>query len=206
MKGIDRIAIALGLVIVLAAAPTALAGKKKGASTDPGTYKEWKDEIDELEIVKVFKLADYTKVAVQSFDTAETPLPEKSDNTWEPVQKVLSNVEGPLARGIEEELENPKLEIVASDATGEGVLVVTGNVEAMNPGSKAARYWGGFGAGAAGTRLMIEVKDGASGDVLLRMTQERRSGVGALGGDYEELLNRNLEAIGADIALVLGSF
>ncbi|MCM2316831.1 MAG: DUF4410 domain-containing protein [Thermoanaerobaculia bacterium] len=206
MKRIDRFTISLCLVVLVAFAPSALAGRKKGASTEPGTYKDWKDEIDLLEIVEVFKLADYSKVAVQDFDTSETPLPEADDNTFEPVKKVLSNVEGPLAKGIEDELDRDTPEVVASDAKGEGVLIVTGNVEAMNPGSKAARYWGGFGAGAAGTRLMIEVKDGASGSVLLRITQERRSGVGALGGDYEDLLNRNLRAIGADVALVLGSF
>lgn len=206
MKRIDRIVITLSLVASIVVAPTALAGKKKGGSTEPGTYKEWKDEIDVLEIVKGFKLSDYSKIAVQNFDTGETPLPDKDDNTYEPVKKMLANVEGPLARGIDDELEKQEIEIVASDTKGAGVLIVTGEVEEMNPGSKAARYWGGFGAGAAGTRLMIEVKDGASGDVLFRMTQERRSGVGALGGDYEELLERNLEAIGNDIALVLASF
>lgn len=206
MTSIGRIALTLAVAGALAFAPQALAGKKKGASTEPGTYKEWKDEIDVLEIVTSFKLADYTKIAVQGFDTENTPLPEKADNTFEPVKKVLGNVEGSLAKGIEEELESKTIEVEASDKKGAGVLVVTGVVEAMNPGSKAARYWAGFGAGAAGTRLAIEVKDGASGDVLLRITQERRSGVGAFGGDYEDLLNRNLEAIGADIALVLSSF
>lgn len=206
MKRIDRFAISLGLVVLVALAPSALAGRKKGASTEPGTYKEWKDEIDLLEIVEVFNLADYSKVAVRDFDTSDTPLPDADDNTFEPVKKVLANIEGPLARGIENELDSKTPEVVASSAKGEGVLIVTGRVEAMNPGSKAARYWGGFGAGAAGTRLMIEVQDGASGAVLLRITQERRSGVGALGGDYEDLLNRNLKAIGADVALVLGSF
>ncbi len=206
MKRLDRLAITLSLVACIAAAPSALAGRKKGAPTEPGKYKEWKDEIDMLEIVKVFRLEDYDRIAVQNFDTGETPLPEKDDNTYEPVKKILKNVEGPLARGLESELDDDELVIDASDKTGEGVLIVTGEVEEMNPGSKAARYWGGFGAGAAGTRLAIEISDGATGEVLLRITQERRSGVGAFGGDYEELLNRNLEAIGADIALVLRSF
>jgi hypothetical protein len=205
MKKIERIALSVALVSCLVTAPSALA-KKKGASTEPGKYKEWKDEIDELEIVSTFKLADYKRIAVQGFDTENTPLPDKDDNTFEPVKKVLTNIEGPLARGLEEELDSKTIDVEASDKKGAGVLVVTGVVEAMNPGSKAARYWGGFGAGAAGTRLAIEVKDGATGAVLLRITQERRSGVGAFGGDYEELLNRNLEAIGADVALVLGSF
>ncbi|MBI2212820.1 MAG: DUF4410 domain-containing protein [Acidobacteria bacterium] len=205
MKNIDRTVVALALMSCLAAAPVALA-RKKNASTEPGKYKDWKGEIDELEIVRTFKLADYERIAIQGLDTRTTPLPEKDDNTYEPVQQVLTNIEGPLARGLERELGSRTVEVEASDKKGAGVLIVTGVVEEMNPGSKAARYWAGFGAGAAGSRLAIEVQDGETGEVLLRIVQERRSGVGAFGGDYVELLERNLEAIGADLALVLGSF
>jgi uncharacterized protein DUF4410 len=76
----------------------------------------------------------------------------------------------------------------------------------MDPGSRAARYWAGFGAGAARTKLVGEVADAASGKVLLRFTQERRSGVGMGGGNYIELMNRNLVTIGEDVAGVLKAF
>ncbi|MBW8879445.1 MAG: hypothetical protein JF614_31305 [Acidobacteria bacterium] len=42
--------------------------------------------------------------------------------------------------------------------------------------------------------------------VLLCFHQERRSGVGALGGDYEKLMERNLRTIGNDLAAVLKHF
>jgi hypothetical protein len=48
--------------------------------------------------------------------------------------------------------------------------------------------------------------DAATGTVLLRFTQERRSGVGLFGGDYVELMNRNLVTIGQDLAGVLKAF
>ena len=47
---------------------------------------------------------------------------------------------------------------------------------------------------------------GATGKVLLKIDQERRSGVGAMGGDYVELMQRNLRAIGEDMALVFSKF
>ena len=75
-----------------------------------------------------------------------------------------------------------------------------------DPGSRAARYWAGFGAGAARTKLEGELVDAASGRVLLRFTQERRSGVGLGGGSYVNLLNRNLRAIGEDLGAGLQQF
>src|SRR5215217_1632830 len=95
----------LSLVPLLALALAVPAhARGKGPSTAPGKYTEWNDEIDELEIVSGFKLADYSRVVVEPFDTAETPLPEKDDNTWEPVQKVLASPAAPFVEGLGEEL------------------------------------------------------------------------------------------------------
>ncbi|HXU44771.1 MAG TPA: hypothetical protein VN783_04555, partial [Thermoanaerobaculia bacterium] len=64
----------------------------------------------------------------------------------------------------------------------------------------------GFGAGAAKTGIEGELFDAETGKVLVRFTQERRSGVGDFGGDYEELFERNLLQIGGDVASLLGAF
>ena len=76
----------------------------------------------------------------------------------------------------------------------------------MDPGSKAKRYFAGFGAGAARTKVSGEIVDGKTGKVLVRFTQERRSGVGMMGGDYVGLMNRNLRAIGEDVANIVSAF
>ena len=197
----------LSLIVLVAAMP-AFAGKKKGAETEPGKYEEWQDEIDEIEIIQKFSISEYDKLVIVPFDTSDTELPEKDDNTYEPVKNVLKNLSEPLVEGVNEGLpKNVKLEAEAGDSTkAPRTLVLRGKVVTMNPGSRAARYWGGFGAGAAATAIEGEVVDAATGAVLLKFTQERRSGVGVAGGDYENLLNRNLEKIGEDVALILKSF
>jgi len=201
MKNLSRVCIAL--LLLMAVALPAAARKPRPASTAPGTYVDWKDEIDELVIVESFKLADYTRVGVEAFDTANTPLPEQDDNTYKPVKAVLTDPAGPFAQGLAGALN--RLEV--SREPGEGkVLLVRAKVESMDPGSRAARYWASFGAGAARTRLAGEVVDAESGKVLLRFTQERRSGFGVAGGDYVELMNRNLVTIGEDVALILNAF
>lgn len=202
-RALPRLFLILALVPLLAL--PAAARKPKGASTEPGKYTDWKDEIDELEIVETFKLSDYTQVAVEAFDAENTPLPEKDDNTYGPVKAVLVDAAGPFAQGLAGGLGG-KIDVTRASGKEGKALLVRARVEEMDPGSRAARYWAGFGAGAARAKLVGEVVDAASGKVLLRFTQERRSGVGVAGGNYVELMNRNLVTIGEDVALILNAF
>jgi hypothetical protein len=68
--------------------------------------------------------------------------------------------------------------------------------------------WVGYGAGAARTAIDGEIVDARSGEVLVRFTQERRSGVERFGrgSSYEEIMKRNLGAIGEDVANLLKEF
>jgi hypothetical protein len=199
-----RIALALAL---LAFPGAAFAKDKKPAPTNPGKYTEWGGEIDELEVVAPFRLAEYSHIAVEPFDNSATPLPDADDNSYAPAKAVLAKAANSFTEGLSESLSKPQAAVTgAGKEAGPGTLVVRGKVTTMDPGSKAARYWGGFGAGAARTEISGEVVDGASGKVLLRFLQERRSGWGLFGGDYEKLMNRNLRAIGEDLAGVLTHF
>src|SRR5262245_29309551 len=204
MKTLLRLALAFA---ILAAPGGAAFAKKKPAPIEPGKYTDWDGEIDELEIVETFKLADYSRIVVEPFDTSATPLPEQKDNTYVPVRTVLASVAPPFAEGLSEELSKPPVEVGEAGKTPEpGALVVRGKVIQMDPGSQAARYWGGFGAGAARTEIQGEVVDARTGKVLLRFRQERRSGFGAFGGDYVKLMQRNLSTIGEDLAGALRRF
>jgi hypothetical protein len=192
------------LVLTALAAPAA-ARRKNEASTAPGKYTEWGGEIDELEIVQAFKLADYPKVVVLPFDTKDTPLPGKDDNTYDAVKSVLAAPSGPFTQGLAGGLGG-RASVSQGSEGGEKSLLVRARVASMEPGSKAKRFWGGFGAGAASAELQGEVVDAATGKVLLRFKQERRSAIGAFAGDYVELMNRNLVTVGQDLAGVLKAF
>ena len=194
----------LMVLLCVAVAMPGLARKKDKDSTAPGKYEEWNDEIDVIEIVETFSMADYKAIVVTPFDSEGVEMPDKDDNTYEPVKTVLRNPESPFADGLSGEFKGA--EIKEGESGGAGELVISAKVLQMDPGSKAARYWAGFGAGAARAHLEITVKDGATGKVLLKIDQERRSGVGAMGGDYVELMQRNLRAIGEDMALVFSKF
>lgn len=196
-------------VLCLAAALVlpAEAGKKGGsATTEPGTYKKWGENIDEIEIVKTFDAADYKNIVVVPMATDDVELPKKEDNTYEPVQKVLASATDPFVEGLQKNYEGAKVTVDAKPGKNAGTLIIRAKVETMDPGSRAKRYLAGFGAGAARAKISGEIVDAKTKAVLVRFTQERRSGVGVAGGGYEALMNRNLRAIGADVANILKAF
>ena len=204
MKVAKRVVVSL-FVLSIAALPMYARGKKTPATTEPGKYTGWGPDIDQLEVVKKFKFSNYNKVAVEPFDTSAVKLPEEKDNTYEPVKSVLASSTEGFVQGLRSGIET-KVAIDEKPGKGAETLIIRGKVLAMDPGSKAARYWAGFGAGAARAKLEGEIVDAKSGDVLARFTQERRSGVGVMGGDYQELMQRNLNAVGKDVANILKAF
>jgi hypothetical protein len=124
------------------------------------------------------------------------------------VKQVLASPNDAFIDGIREELpRSSSISVEEGKANSKaGTLILKARIEEMDPGSQAARYFAGFGAGAARTKISGEVIDAKTKEVLFKFTQERRSGVGMMGGDYVSLMNRNLSAIGNDIALILSSF
>lgn len=203
MRAVRR-AVLLVCLVSLVTIPGFARGKKS-APTDAGKYTEWKGEIDELEIVQPFKLADYEKVVVTKFETSEAKLPEEKDNSYKPAVKVLDDAASPFTKGLAAEMKGLSVE-QGDQSTAAKTIVVKVSVAELDPGSQAARYWAGFGAGAARVKVNGEAIDASTGKVLFRFTQERRSGVGMAGGGYEDLLNRDLHQIGKDVALILSSF
>jgi len=84
-------------------------------------------------------------------------------------------------------------------------LIVRGKVTMLEPGSRAKRMWVGYGAGASRAAISGEIVDGQTGEVLARFTQERRSAFDRLAG-YEEIMVRNIVAIGEDVGNLLKEF
>lgn len=151
--------------------------------TTPGTYKNWGGEIDKLEIVAPFKLADYDRIVVQPLDSSSTPLPKAQDSAYAAVQDALRQATPTLAAALSEQLAKLPVKVEAAGASPQaGALVVRGKVLTMEPGVKAPVYPVN-GTGRARTVIAGEVVDGNTGKTLLRFRQERRFGSS---GDMED--------------------
>jgi len=229
MKNCFRLATALSLLLVSGNA----FGHYKPSPTTPGKYTNWGGQIEKLEIVESFKLADYQRIVVEPLDTSRVPLPKDGAKTYPPVKTVLGYATAPFLAG----LSGPLGKVPASlrqpgENPGPGTLVVRGQVLRMDPGAHAPRY-SPDGAGSARVVIASDVVDGGTGKTLLRFRQERRSGssrdtmiissgragvtnIGlrplsreipaAAAGNYEKTMSFEVQQIGADLADVLQSF
>ena len=199
----------VGILVLVILAPALYARGGKPAPTVPGTYKEWGQDIDQIEIVKSFKMADYDHVVVMPFDTSATPLPDKKEKSYDTIKAVLEAYTLTLTEALRPELK-AKVDVAQADKAPKAAktLIVRGKVEDLSPGSRAKRYLGGFGAGAAGTKVSGEIVDAKSGEVLARFTQERRAG-GSFkfgGGNDMDVMRDSIHATGKDIAHILHAF
>ena len=198
------------VLFCLVAGSLALASQKQAAAaakgaTAPGTYRDWNGDIDEVTILQPFNAASYAAIAVESFDTAGVALPNPKDNTYPAVQAALRMIKPAFMSGLE---ENARRKIDASNPRGAKgrTLLVRARLIKVDPGSQAARYWVGFGAGAVKIAMAGEILDGTTKKTLVRFKQERRSAVGAFGGGYEALFTRTARQIGGDIADLVNAF
>src|ERR1043166_1646529 len=202
MRDVGRLLFLSGLLIFALLASTAAAWKGK---TTPGTYHDWDGDIDEVTILQPLHLDSYNDIAVEAFDVSRVPLPNPKENTYEAVRSALNSLKPAFLEGFQKNLRrkpggpNP--------VRGKGqTLVILVRLTKADPGSQAARYWGGFGAGAVKIELTGEFVDAASRRVLVRFKQERRSAFGMFGGGYGELFAPPARQIGGDVADLLNAF
>lgn len=83
-------------------------------------------------------------------------------------------------------------------------LLVEGKFIEMDPGSRAKRYFAGFGAGKSGVTVEGSVK--ANGTVIATFKQRRIGAIGAFGGDSMAKLVADTRDIGEDLAKFLSAW
>lgn len=187
----------------------ALPSQSRAASksvTAPGTYRDWNDDIDEVTIFQTFRADSYNDIVVESFDSRGVTLPNPRDNTFQAVQSAIRSMKPAFIEGLQAKLRHKPADAgYVPRGKGKGLLI-RARLTKIDPGSQAARYWGGFGAGAVKIAMNGEIVDAASGKTLVRFQQERRSGFGAFGGGYGALFTRTARQIGGDIAGLINAF
>ena len=187
-------------VFFLVAAFVSSVASARHEPTTPGTYRDWHD-VDEVTIIQPFNASSYTQIAVESFDSAGVKLPDPSDNTYRAVLLAVRAMKPAFMEGVARNAKR-KVGVTGSAKT----LVIRARLTKVDPGSQAARYVVGFGAGAVKIAIAGEIIDGTSGKVLVRFIQERRSGFGLFGGGYAALFQRTARQLGADVAGLINAF
>ena len=91
------------------------------------------------------------------------------------------------------------------EAVPDGALVVEGRFVTLDPGSRAKRYFAGFGAGKSSVKVAGTVKD-STGRTLASFEQRRIGAMGLGGGDSLAKLTSDSRSIGEDIAKFLAKW
>jgi len=91
------------------------------------------------------------------------------------------------------------------EAVPQGALVVEGKFVTLDPGSRAKRYFAGFGAGKSSVKVAGAVQD-STGRTLATFEQRRIGTMGMGGGDSLGKLMSDSRSIGEDIAKFLAKW
>ena len=203
------VALASAALLSLAAAPAALRADDNAVTV--GKHEDWND-ITQVEILQLFKVAAYKSIVVLPVETKGAELPEK-DNTSDAVAQAKGDLTANFVQGLKGEA--PKgASVVAGGVGGAGSLVVKTRLVKLTPGSQAARVFlgvAGQAAGAARVTMAGEVIDGGTKKVLFRFEQQRSSAAGSGGliqtsNPYVRLLAQSTKEIGEDVGEALKKF
>ena len=167
----------------------------------PSSARGW-NGVDAVEFMQPFKLADYVRLVVAAVETNKCRLPPKDENTFAPAVAVLGRVDSIVFSEVERGLKN-KLQIVAqkADAAGEGnALLLKVTVTEFHPGSVAARFWVGFGAGSGWVRMDGELVDMKTQRTILKFDQRR---ISSMRIDYQGMLAACTREIAGDFTRLI---
>jgi hypothetical protein len=194
---------AIGIVVGLGALPATLAVAQEGSPVR--TVKG--GILDEIKLY-VEKLPSSTRVVIRPFSATDADIVngEKKEET-----KTMQ-ADGPrmLAERFVAKLKEfgPFTDVSALDSGATapaGAVIVEGKFTELDPGSRAKRYFAGFGAGKSGVTVEGSVKD-AEGKLLATFEHRRVGVMGVAGGDSLGKLVSDTKSIGEDLAKFLSAW
>jgi hypothetical protein len=142
-------------------------------------------------------------VVMKPFSTSDV----KGDS--EETQKMRVDAPGMLTERFAMKLKElgPYTDVsaAAEGAAPAAALVLEGKFTEMDPGSRAKRYFVGFGAGKSGVTVEGAVRS-ADGTLLAEFEQRRIGVMGVAGGNSMDKLTSDTRDIGEDIAKFLSAW
>src|SRR2546427_6478314 len=155
-------------------------------------------------IASGFQLKDYSVVVVREFKVTEPELNDAEDRKL--ATEMPSFIQGELVRRLRE--SGLLTRIVNANETdytpgAEKTLMLEGEITRLAPGSRALRYFVGFGAGRSKTQAETRFVDAQSGQAVLVIADRRVAAYGIFGGDSREHLRESFDDMARDLAKFL---
>lgn len=191
----------LAASILVTGCSTTSSTKSEAKIKYPSKVKGW-NGIDGVEFFQPYKLAGYSALIVDSVVTNQCTLPPKGENTYEVTLAALGQADTLIFTEIERGLKE-KLPVVAKSAPNQptgNTLLLKVKVAEFNPGSVAARFWVGFGAGSGWVRMSGELVDATTQKTVMTFDQRR---ISSMRLDYKGMFAACTKEIGEDFARVI---
>ena len=195
------------ILTLFAAFLTGCATNKSTLRKAPPTAKDW-HFMDSMELVQQFRLRDYSQLLFENVSTNGVKLPPTDENTYPNAITALHRTDSILLSELRKRCHTVPVSDseMPKGSAPERTLVLRATLVNVDPGSRAARYWLGVGAGKAFVRIKGELVDAKTNAVLLRFEQMRSRSIGVFGGDYDGMLADCIETIGNDICHLIELF
>jgi hypothetical protein len=197
---------AIAAAVICAGLAAAAPGGAVGAQSPVQKIEDGALDKIELFVASLEKPGDLT-IVIKPFDTSGTNLGTGGKDGKEARQqeaKTMQN-EGPrvlaerLAATLTESKSFKQVQVAKDgDTVPPGGVVIEGKFVTLDPGSRAKRYFAGFGAGKSSVEVTGAVKD-ANGKTLATFEQRRVGAMGMGGGDSLGKLMSDSKDIGEDI-------
>jgi hypothetical protein len=193
-------ALAIGGVCAAAARPVTVRAQGTPVQTVKGGV------LDEIKLFSA-KLPATKVVVIRPFSATDADLTEGDKK--EETKKMQPIAPGMLADEFVSKVKTmgafTEAAVLTGDVTPPDAIVVEGKFREMDPGSRAKRYFVGYGAGKSGVMVEGTVKS-ADGTVLATFQQRRVGVMGMAGGDSMEKMKADTTKIGEDLAKFLSDW
>ena len=150
--------------------------------------------------------ANYDTLLIKDFSTDGVEYSSVNDEEKEKILKMLPLLKSNIALTLEGELKakNVFKKIVTNAPASGKVAVLEGNFSEFYAGSRALKFWVGFGAGKAYIKFKGRLLDQASGRELAKFEDRETGYRGAMSMEsFEDLFPHQAKSIGENLAKFL---
>lgn len=145
---------------------------------------------------------DFVSLPRTLIDVSPVPQPSNGGGKLEVAESLGRIMTEELIASLKRELPTAKVVALADVPVESEELVLEARFSRLVPGSRAKRFWVGFGAGKSVTEVSGVVRERASGRVMARFTHARLSWCCGFGSNDHEI-RTNLTNAANDIAAVV---
>ncbi len=177
------------------------APKLAAAPTEPGVYRKWDGEIDEVAVKRAFRADDFQDIQVEPLDIANVTVPERAGESRSATIAALPSLKPAFMDGMQKNLRQR----AQGSAPAGRALLIRVHITKADPGTRSPKF-GDVKGNAAKLAVRGEVIDRATNLTLIEFKQERWFGVISIGKSSAELLKEAARLIGEDVARLINAY